>query len=100
MRTHRSKNDLFRRILKSEKHMTLNSKHNDWRDTLMNRQDINALKNFDFLARSFARMHALGQPVNIDAVTGNMSDEQLAWFRERYDHYRKQAERARVTELR
>lgn len=53
----------------------------------MNRQDINALKNFDFLARSFARMHALGQPVNIDAVTGNMSDEQQAWFRERYDHY-------------
>ncbi|MFJ3348237.1 hypothetical protein ACIPK8_16040 [Enterobacter bugandensis] len=48
----------FRRILKSEKHMTLNSKHNDWRDMLMNQQDINALKNFDFLARSFARMHA------------------------------------------
>lgn len=65
----------------------------------MNRQDINALKNFDFLARSFARMHALGQPVDIDAVTGNMSDEQQAWFRERYDHYRKQAERARVVEL-
>lgn len=64
----------------------------------MNQQDINALKNFDFLARSFARMHALGQPVDIDAVTGNMSDEQQAWFRERYDHYRKQAERARVIE--
>lgn len=47
----------------------------------MNRQDINALKNFDFLARSFARMHVLGQPVDIDAVTGNMSDEQQAWFR-------------------
>ncbi len=39
----------------------------------MKRQDINALKNFDFLARSFARMYALGQPVDIDAVTGNMS---------------------------
>ena len=67
---------------------------------LMKRQDINALKNFDFLARSFARMYVLGQPVDIDAVTGNMSNEQQAWFRERYDHYRKQAERARVIELR
>lgn len=66
----------------------------------LNQQDPHALKNFDFLARSFARMHALGQPVDIDAVTGNMSDEQQAWFRERYDHYRKQAERARVIELR
>ena len=65
----------------------------------MNRQDINALKNFDFLARSLP-VYALGQPVDIDAVTGNMSDEQQAWFRERYDHYRKQAERARVIELR
>ena len=61
----------------------------------MKRQDINALKNFDFLARSFARMYALGQPVDIDAVTGNMSNKQQA-----YDHYRKQAERARVIELR
>lgn len=66
----------------------------------MNQQEPDALKNFDFLARSFARMHALGQPVDINAVTGNMSDEQQAWFRERYEHYRKQTERARVTELR
>ncbi|ELW2865962.1 cell surface composition regulator GlgS [Salmonella enterica] len=66
----------------------------------MNQQERDALKNFDFLARSFVRMHALGQPVDINAVTGNMSDEQQAWFRERYEHYRKQAERARVTELR
>lgn len=29
---------------------------NDWRDMLMNQQDLHALKNFDFLARSFARM--------------------------------------------
>ncbi|MCX9062724.1 glycogen synthesis protein GlgS [Citrobacter portucalensis] len=66
----------------------------------MNQQDPHALKNFDFLAHSFACMHALGQPVDIDAVTGNMSDEQQVWFRERYDHYRKQAERARVIALR
>ncbi|MEZ6877063.1 cell surface composition regulator GlgS [Enterobacter sp. KBR-315C3_2022] len=66
----------------------------------MNQQELHALKNFDFLAHSFARMHALGQPIDVAAVTGNMSDEQQAWFRERYDHYRKQAERARVRELR
>ncbi|WP_449542697.1 cell surface composition regulator GlgS [Enterobacter ludwigii] len=66
----------------------------------MNRQELHALKNFDFLARSFARMHALGQPIDVAAVIGNMSAEQQAWFRERYDHYRKQAERARVIELR
>jgi hypothetical protein len=66
----------------------------------MNRQELHALKNFDFLARSFARMYAQGQPIDVAAVTGNMSDEQQAWFRERYDHYRKQAERARVIELR
>ncbi|EHM3440167.1 glycogen synthase [Salmonella enterica] len=42
---------------------------------LMNQQDLHALKNFDFLARSFARMYALGQPVDIDAVTGDIRDE-------------------------
>lgn len=80
--------------------MTLNRNHNDWRDMLMKRQDINALKNFDFLARSFCPYVRPGPAVDIDAVTGNMSNEQQAWFRERYDHYRKQAERARVIELR
>lgn len=66
----------------------------------MNQQDLHALNNFDFLARSFARMHALGQPVDICAVTGNMDEAQRAWFRQRYEHYRQQAERARVMELR
>lgn len=49
-------------------------------------------KNFDFLARSFARMCAQGEPVDIEAVTGNMSDEQKCWFQHRYEGYRKQAE--------
>ncbi|EHX1582925.1 cell surface composition regulator GlgS [Salmonella enterica subsp. enterica serovar Carmel] len=66
----------------------------------MNQQDLHALNNFDFLARSFARMHVLGQPVDIRAVTGNMDEAQRAWFQERYEHYRQQAERARVMELR
>lgn len=30
---------------------------------------LNSLNNFDFLARSFARMHAEGRPVDILAVT-------------------------------
>ncbi|ADO50063.1 cell surface composition regulator GlgS [[Enterobacter] lignolyticus] len=65
----------------------------------MKTQDLQALNNFDFLARSFARMYALGEPVDIGAVTGNMNAEQKAWFRARYEHYRKQAERARVLEV-
>jgi hypothetical protein len=44
-------------------------------------------------------MYAMGQPVNIDAVTGNMTEEQKQWFQEHYNHYCKQAQRARVKEL-
>lgn len=65
----------------------------------MKQQDLKAVKNFDFLARSFARMYAMGQPVDIDAVTGNMTEEQKLWFHEHYNHYCKQAQRARVKEL-
>lgn len=64
----------------------------------MNQNNLYALKNFDFLARSFARMHALGQPVDIQSVTGNMSEEQQLWFRKRFEHYRMQAEQARQLE--
>ena len=65
----------------------------------MKRQDINALKILIFW-HAVLPVCTPGQPVDIDAVTGNMSNKQQAWFRERYDHYRKQAERARVIELR
>ncbi|OAT19532.1 hypothetical protein M977_02766 [Buttiauxella gaviniae ATCC 51604] len=41
-------------------------------------KDLQAVKNFDFLARSFARMYALGQALDIRAVTGNMNMEQKA----------------------
>ncbi len=64
----------------------------------MNQQDQNALKNFDFLARSFARMYSTGHPVDIDAVTGNMTPEQQTWFRARYQHYCQQAVLARKAE--
>lgn len=53
----------------------------------MNHKNIQAVKNFDFLARSFAHMQALGQPVDIQAVIGNMSLEQQGWFLERYEYY-------------
>ena len=42
---------------------------------------LNSLNNFDFLARSFARMHAEGRPVDILAVTGNMDEEHRTWLR-------------------
>ncbi|EKL9736688.1 cell surface composition regulator GlgS, partial [Shigella sonnei] len=45
---------------------------------------LNSLNNFDFLARSFARMHAEGRPVDILAVTGNMDEEHRTWFCARY----------------
>ncbi len=41
---------------------------------------LNSLNNFDFLARSFARMHAEGRPVDILAVTGNMDEEHRTWL--------------------
>ncbi|MCP2002935.1 GlgS family glycogen synthesis protein [Buttiauxella ferragutiae ATCC 51602] len=63
------------------------------------KRDLQAVNNFDFLARSFARMYALGQVVDIQAVTGNMSTDQQAWFRKRYEQYCQQATRARELEL-
>ena len=48
---------------------------------------INEVENFDFLARSFAHMHARGRAIDVNAVTGNMSDEQKNWFRDHYYLY-------------
>lgn len=65
----------------------------------MQKEDLLALSNFDFLARSFAHMHALGHPIDIRALTGNMTGPQKVWFCARYDYYRKLAQRAKVKEL-
>lgn len=35
----------------------------------MNHNDMYSMKNFDFLARSFARMHAQGQPVDLQPLS-------------------------------
>ncbi|MDK6767519.1 glycogen synthase, partial [Klebsiella aerogenes] len=34
----------------------------------MNHNDMYSMKNFDFLARSFARMHAQGHSVDLQAI--------------------------------
>jgi len=44
-------------------------------------------------------MQAMGRPVDIGAVTGNMNDEQKVWLRERYQRYLEQATRAKEKAL-
>ncbi|MDN8600208.1 cell surface composition regulator GlgS [Citrobacter enshiensis] len=66
---------------------------------LMNNNNVYSLNNFDFLARSFARMQAEGRPVDIHAVTGNMDEEHRSWFCKRYALYCQQATRAKKLEL-
>lgn len=49
--------------------------------------NIYSLKNFDFLARTFAIMQVEGHPVDLNAITGNMDEEHRRWFCERYSYY-------------
>ncbi|WP_220771756.1 cell surface composition regulator GlgS [Citrobacter europaeus] len=65
---------------------------------LMN-SNMYSMNNFDFLARSFARMQAEGHPVDIQAITGNMDEEHRSWFCKRYTLYCQQATEARKLEL-
>jgi hypothetical protein len=65
----------------------------------MNQHELYILNNFDFIARSFARMHSLGQSVDLDAVTGNMDEAQREWFYIRYEFYCQQAMRVRSPEV-
>lgn len=83
---------LTRNRLNKKKRGALRIKLKEWREKLMNRQDIYSLTNFDFLACSFARMNGQGRHIDIHAVTGNMSKEQSAWFLERYNFYRMQGQ--------
>ncbi|AFJ45670.1 cell surface composition regulator GlgS [Shimwellia blattae] len=58
----------------------------------MNNNALYSLENFDFLARTFARMHNQGRRVDINAVTGNMDEAHRQWFCKRYALYcRKEA---------
>ncbi|EEN7627916.1 cell surface composition regulator GlgS [Salmonella enterica] len=66
---------------------------------LMNNNNVYSLNNFDFLARSFARMQAEGRPVDIQAVTCNMDEEHRDWFCKRYALYCQQATQAKKLEV-
>lgn len=57
----------------------------------MKNNEMYLMKNFDFLAQSFARMNAQGQPVDLQAIVGNMDEEHREWFRQRYELYCRQA---------
>lgn len=50
-------------------------------------EDIYAMRNFEFLAITFAQMAAQGRTVDIDSLTGNMDETHREWFTERYRHW-------------
>ncbi|MCP6588140.1 cell surface composition regulator GlgS, partial [Klebsiella pneumoniae] len=53
----------------------------------MNHHELYSMKNFDFLALSFARMHAQGHSVDLQAIVGNMDEDHREWFCQRYELY-------------
>lgn len=57
----------------------------------MNKQNLNDLQNYDFLAKSFASMYVSGHIIDIETITGNMPREVRKWFLERYEYYCKNA---------
>ncbi|MBJ3814225.1 cell surface composition regulator GlgS [Shimwellia pseudoproteus] len=65
----------------------------------MNHDALYSLENFDFLARTFARMHNEGRTVNINAVTGNMDEKHRQWFCKRYALYCRRDARVTPVEL-
>ena len=64
----------------------------------MKNNDMYLMKNFDFLAQSFARMNAQGQPVDLQAIVGNMDEAHREWFCQRYELYCRQANSAMMPE--
>ncbi|WEF28762.1 cell surface composition regulator GlgS [Klebsiella aerogenes] len=60
----------------------------------MNHNDMYSMNNFDFLARSFARMRAQGHSVDLQAIVGNMDEKHRAWFCQRYEFYCRQVNSA------
>ncbi|EMD3084656.1 hypothetical protein VQY72_002026 [Salmonella enterica] len=57
--------------------------------------DLYAMRNFEFLAITFAQMAAQGRTVDIDTVTGNMDETHRKWFMERYRHWLAQSRQER-----
>ena len=64
----------------------------------MNHHDLYSMKNFDFLALSFARMYAQGHAVDLQAIVGNMDEAQREWFCQRYELYCRQVSEEAASE--
>ena len=60
---------------------------------------LNSLNNFDFLARSFARMHAEGRPVDILPLLVTWMKNIEPGFAQRYAWYCQQMMQTRELEL-
>ncbi|ELT9606674.1 TPA: cell surface composition regulator GlgS [Raoultella planticola] len=64
----------------------------------MNHHELYSMKNFDFLALSFARMYAQGHTVDLQAIVGNMDEAQREWFCQRYELYCRQVSEEAASE--
>jgi hypothetical protein len=64
----------------------------------MNHHELYSMKNFDFLALSFARMYAQGHAVDLQAIVGNMDEAQREWFCQRYELYCRQVSEEAASE--
>ena len=64
----------------------------------MKKNDMYLMKNFDFLAQSFARMNAQGQPVDLQAIVGNMDEAHRECFCQRYELYCREANKTMTPE--
>ena len=64
----------------------------------MNHNELYSMKNFDFLALSFARMYAQGHAVDLQAIVGNMDEAQREWFCQRYELYCRQVSEEAASE--
>lgn len=65
----------------------------------MNHHELYSMKNFDFLALSFARMRAQGHSVDLQAIVGNMDEEHREWFCQRYELYCHQVDEEVASEV-
>lgn len=64
----------------------------------MKKNDMYLMKNFDFLAQSFARMTHKVSPSNLQAIVGNMDEAHREWFCQRYELYCRQANKTMTPE--
>lgn len=53
----------------------------------MNHNDMYSMKNFDFWRGVSPECTPSGQPVDLQAIVGNMDEEHREWFCQRYELY-------------